>query len=71
MNFGRQVAMAAGLPISVAGMTMDRQCGSGLMAITTAAKQIAYITGPSPLAGGLRPPATGGLAKGYWRKRNQ
>jgi len=40
MNFGRQVAMAAGLPITVAGMTIDRQCSSGLMAIATGAKQI-------------------------------
>ena len=33
-------ALRAGLPDSVAGMTMDRQCASGLMAIATAAKQI-------------------------------
>jgi len=33
MNLGRQVAMASGLPASVAGMTIDRQCSSGLMAI--------------------------------------
>lgn len=40
MNLGRQAALRAGLPMSVAGMTLDRQCGSGMMAIATAAKQI-------------------------------
>ncbi|MFV0475097.1 MAG: acetyl-CoA C-acyltransferase, partial [Pikeienuella sp.] len=39
-NFGRQAAMAAGLPVTVGGMTMDRQCSSGMFAIATAAKQI-------------------------------
>ncbi|MEO0682526.1 MAG: acetyl-CoA C-acyltransferase [Pseudomonadota bacterium] len=39
-NIARQAAMAAGLPTSVAGMSMDRQCASGLMAIATAAKQV-------------------------------
>jgi acetyl-CoA C-acetyltransferase len=39
-NLGRTVAMASGLPVSVAGMTIDRQCSSGLMTIATAAKQI-------------------------------
>lgn len=39
-NLGRQAAIRAGLPTSVAGMTIDRQCASGLMAIATAAKQI-------------------------------
>src|SRR3954453_8279076 len=38
--FGRQVALRAGCPVSVSGMTIDRQCSSGLMAIATAAKQI-------------------------------
>jgi acetyl-CoA C-acetyltransferase len=39
-NIARQSAMRAGLPTSVAGMTIDRQCSSGLMAVATAAKQI-------------------------------
>jgi acetyl-CoA C-acetyltransferase len=39
-NVGRQCAMRAGLPTSVAGMSIDRQCASGLMAIATAAKEI-------------------------------
>ena len=39
-NIGRLAAVAAGLPTSVPGMSIDRQCSSGLMAIATAAKQI-------------------------------
>jgi acetyl-CoA C-acetyltransferase len=39
-NVARQCAMRAGLPVSVPGMSVDRQCASGLMAIATAAKQI-------------------------------
>ena len=40
MNVGRLSALAAGLPVTVSGQTIDRQCSSGLMAIATAAKQI-------------------------------
>jgi len=39
-NTARQCAVRAGLPETVPGMTMDRQCSSGMMAIGTAAKQI-------------------------------
>nr|WP_137677198.1 acetyl-CoA C-acyltransferase [Parerythrobacter lutipelagi] len=39
-NIARQVALRAGCPVSVAAQTIDRQCSSGLMAISTAAKQI-------------------------------
>ena len=39
-NVARQAALAAGLPVTVAAMSLDRQCASGLMAIATAAKQI-------------------------------
>ncbi|MCP5018359.1 MAG: acetyl-CoA C-acyltransferase [Ketobacter sp.] len=39
-NIARTGTLAAGLPVSVSGQTMDRQCSSGLMAIATAAKQI-------------------------------
>jgi acetyl-CoA C-acetyltransferase len=42
MNVARKAAIAAGLPVTVSGMTMDRQCSSGLMAIATAAKQIVH-----------------------------
>ncbi|MDB5828496.1 MAG: uncharacterized protein JWQ73_2716, partial [Variovorax sp.] len=40
MNLARNALLAAGLPVTVAGQTMDRQCASGLMAIATAAKQV-------------------------------
>lgn len=40
LNVARQSALRAGLPTSVSGMTVDRQCASGLMAISIAAKQI-------------------------------
>ncbi len=39
-NLARQVALRSGLPVTVSGMTMDRQCSSGLMSIATAAKQV-------------------------------
>ncbi|WP_420099402.1 acetyl-CoA C-acyltransferase [Corynebacterium sp.] len=39
-NVARQAALRAGLPVSVPGMTVDRQCASGLMAVATAAKEI-------------------------------
>lgn len=39
-NTARQAALRAGLPVTVPGMTIDRQCASGLMAIATAAKEI-------------------------------
>jgi acetyl-CoA C-acetyltransferase len=39
-NIARQSALRAGLPTSVAGMSVDRRCASGLMAISIAAKQI-------------------------------
>ncbi len=39
-NIARQVALRAGLPTTVSGMSIDRQCSSGLMTIATAAKQI-------------------------------
>jgi len=51
-NIGRIAAMAAGLPVSVSGMSMDRQCASGLMSIATAAKQIIVDGSDVVLAGG-------------------
>ena len=41
-NIARQAVLRAGFPTSVSGMTVDRQCASGLMAIATAAKQIMH-----------------------------
>lgn len=53
MNVARQCAMRAGLPTSVAGMTVDRQCASGLMAISIAAKQIVEDGMTITIGGGL------------------
>jgi len=39
-NIARQALLAAGLPVTVAGMTVDRQCSSGMVAIGIAAKQV-------------------------------
>jgi acetyl-CoA C-acetyltransferase len=39
-NIARQALLRAGLPTSVSGMSVDRQCASGMMAIAIAAKQI-------------------------------
>ncbi len=52
-NIGRQVALRAGLPVSVPGMSIDRQCSSGLMTIATAAKQIIVDRQDVVVAGGL------------------
>jgi len=52
-NIGRQAAMAAGLPVTTAGMSLDRQCASGLMAIATAAKQVTHDGQVVAVGGGL------------------
>ncbi len=52
MNLGRQAAVASGLPMSVAGMTVDRQCSSGLMAISIGANNIANDGAEVVVAGG-------------------
>jgi len=52
-NVGRQAALAAGLPVTVAGMSLDRQCASGLMAIATAAKQVTVDGMTVAVGGGL------------------
>ena len=36
-NIGRQAALAGGLPVTVSGMSIDRQCSSGMMAIDSSA----------------------------------
>lgn len=52
-NIGRLAGAAAGLPSSVSGMSMDRQCASGMMAIATAAKQIMVDHMPIVIGAGL------------------
>ncbi len=52
-NLGRLCAVAGGLPDTTSGMTMDRQCSSGLMTIATAAKSIMCNEYDVAVAGGV------------------
>ena len=52
-NTARQSLLAAGLPVEVSGMTLDRQCSSGMMAIATAAKQVIGDDMPICIGGGV------------------
>ena len=53
MNVARQIALMAGLPVTTAGMTVDRQCSSGMMAIALAAKTIVSDGVDIMVGGGL------------------
>ncbi|MBY4592720.1 thiolase family protein [Rhizobium redzepovicii] len=79
-NIGRLAALTAGLPLSVPGVAVDRQCGSGLEAIIMAARLIQAKAGACFLAGGVesvstapwrveRPKANGALPRFYGRAR--
>ena len=52
-NIGRLTVVTGGLPASVAGMSLDRKCASGLMAIATAAKQVMVDGMDIVVAGGV------------------
>ena len=52
-NIARQAAMRAGLPATVAGMSLDRQCASGMMAIAAAAKQVVSDNQDIVVGGGV------------------
>lgn len=52
-NLGRLCAIAGGLPDTTAGMAIERQCSSGLMAIATAAKSIMCNEYDVAVAGGV------------------
>jgi acetyl-CoA C-acetyltransferase len=52
-TIGRTAALRAGLPVEVSGMSIDRQCASGLMAIATAAKQVIVDRMDIVVAGGV------------------
>lgn len=53
VTIGRNAALRAGLPVTVAGMSLDRQCSSGLMAIATASKQVSIDRMDVCVAGGV------------------
>jgi 3-oxoadipyl-CoA thiolase len=52
-NVGRMAALLAGLPIEVAGQTVNRLCGSGLQAVVSAAHAVAFGDGSVFIAGGV------------------
>ena len=52
-NIARTSLLRAGLPVTVSGMSVDRQCASGLMAIATAAKQIITDNMDITIGGGV------------------
>jgi acetyl-CoA C-acetyltransferase len=52
-NMGRYAALRAGLPVTVGGTTIDRQCASGLQAIALAAQRIIVDRVPVAVAGGV------------------
>lgn len=52
-TIARTAALRAGLPVTVAAMSLDRQCASGLMAVATAAKQVVVDRMDICVAGGV------------------
>jgi acetyl-CoA C-acetyltransferase len=52
-NIARQIALRAGMPVEVSGLTVSRQCSSGLQAIAVAAQRIIVDGAPAIVAGGL------------------
>lgn len=53
LNIARMIGLLAGLPVEVAGTTIDRQCGSSLQAVNFAAQAIASGAGDIAIAGGV------------------
>ena len=52
-NIARQAAIRAGLPVTAAGTTIDRQCSSGLQAISIASQRVMFDGVPIAIGGGL------------------
>src|SRR3569623_1670107 len=52
-NIARQAALRAGMPNTVSGMPIDRQCSSGLMGVATAAKYIINDGAPGAIGAGI------------------
>ena len=51
-NLARAAAIRAGLPVEVAGTTINRYCGSGLQALSLAAQRVIVDGAPAIVAGG-------------------
>lgn len=60
-NVARLALLAAGLPVTVPGLTIDRQCGSGLEAIVLACRLVQAGAGDLYLAGGVESTSTAPL----------
>jgi 3-oxoadipyl-CoA thiolase len=71
-NVARMALLLAGLPVEVAGQTVNRLCGSGLQAINAAANAIAVDDGDVFVAGGVesmtRAPYVLGKSEGAWER---
>jgi acetyl-CoA C-acetyltransferase len=71
-NIARQAALRAGLPVTVSGVTIDRQCASGLQAIALAAYRVAHEGAGAVVAGGVesvslvQTPESGETKKDPW-----
>src|SRR5579859_1105609 len=52
-NIGRIVAILSGLPVSVAGTTVNRFCSSGLQAIAMAAHEVMHEGAEASIGGGI------------------
>ncbi len=75
-NIARQAAVRAGLGITAPGMSLDRQCASGMMAIATAAKQVITDNMDIVIGGGVESVSTVQGPKMFvegdpWFKENQ
>jgi acetyl-CoA C-acetyltransferase len=75
-NIARQAAIRAGLGVTVPGMSLDRQCASGMMAIATAAKQVITDNMDIVVGGGVESVSTVQGPKMFvdpdpWMKENQ
>ena len=63
-DVARVAALAAGLPVDVPGLTVDRQCGSGLAAVDVARRAAASAPGAVVLAGGVESASTAPCGSG-------
>src|SRR5215217_2736468 len=72
-NVARMAALIAGLPVSVAGNTVNRLCASGLQAIMDAARQVMCGDAELIIAGGVesmtRAPFVMAKSPGHWQRQ--
>ena len=68
-NVARMAALLAGLPVEVAGQTVNRLCGSGLQAVNSAAHAIMAGDGEIIVAGGVESMIAGADGRAQARSR--